>query len=79
MYKNIIPNKGGNQLIFASVCESKKIKISLVAFLAPANRALIKPCLFFKCMIWTLSAKFFDKKLSNGLFKLARKHEKWFI
>lgn len=49
--RNIIPKRGGNQLTFASVCESKNIKISLVAFLAPAKRALIKPCLFFKRMI----------------------------
>lgn len=58
------------------MCESKNIKTLLVAFLAPAKRALIKPCLFFKWTILTLSAKFVDKKLSNDFFKLTRKYQK---
>lgn len=37
------PNNGGSQFVFASVCESKKIKTSPVAILAPAKRANIKP------------------------------------
>lgn len=57
---NILPKRGGSQLTFDSVCESKNINTSLTAFLAPAKRALIKPCLFFKRMILTLSAKFFE-------------------
>lgn len=57
---NILPKRGGSQLTFDSVCESKNINTSLIAFLAPAKRALIKPCLFFKRMILTLLAKFFD-------------------
>jgi len=73
IHKNILPKRGGNQLTFASVCESKNIKTLLEAFLAPAKRALIKPCLFFKCIILTLSAKFLDTNLSNGFFKVAKK------
>lgn len=70
---NILPKSGGNQLTLASVCESRNIKTSLVAFLAPAKRALIKPCLFLNRMIITVPRKCFDTKLSNGLFKLAKK------
>lgn len=35
------PNKGGSQLVFASVCESKNISTSPFAALAPARRAVI--------------------------------------
>jgi len=38
---HVRPNKGGNQLVFASVCESKNISTSPFAALAPAKRAVI--------------------------------------
>lgn len=38
---HVKPSKGGSQLVFASVCESKNISTSPVAALAPAKRAVI--------------------------------------
>lgn len=49
-----LPNKGGSQFTFASVCESKKTNTSPFATLAPAKRARINPHRCSKCMTLVL-------------------------
>lgn len=38
-----LPSNGGNQLFWTSICESKKMMTSPVAFFAPVILAFIKP------------------------------------
>lgn len=67
LLNSIVPNRGGNQLMFASVWESRNINTSAVATLAPANLALIRPLRSGKWTALTL-VKFANRKSSKGFW-----------
>ena len=51
----LLPNKGGNQLTLASVCESKNMMTSPLATLAPASLAPMSPFLEGRCITFVLT------------------------
>lgn len=70
-----LPNKGGNQLTLASEWASRNTRTSAVAALAPANLALIRPCLEGRWITCTMWDRCFLTKSSRGFLVWAVKKD----